>query len=309
MTTTRHTHATRTPDPFRQLADTARQGASTGPAALHHGPDRTHSWASRPASARIANYLLGGRHNYPADRQVANRVRAVAPWLETAVLINRVHGHLTVAALASEYGITQFLDLGSGLLPTGTTSDELHEPVCASVPGARVVHVDSDMAMARHTRTCLTASPRSHPFVHADFRNIFSVLRAPAVQSLDPGKPVGILAHGGALGATSAAEAGFVLNQVRAWAPPGSAISMTHVTADFCEGEAAAAALHFAKAELPFHPRSGTEIAQLLAPWPLRRPGVVALSRYHQGNPHAHLPDHATGTYAAIALHPDHAHH
>ncbi|WPW26338.1 SAM-dependent methyltransferase [Streptomyces atratus] len=309
MTTTRHTHATRTPDPCQQLADTAGQRSNTGPAALHHGPDRTHSWASRPSSARIANYLLGGRHNYPADRQVANRVRAVAPWVETAVLINRVHGHLTVAALASEYGITQFLDLGSGLLPTGTTSDELHEPVCASVPGARIVHVDSDMAMARHTRTCPTASPRSHPFVHADFRNIFSVLKAPAVQSLDPGKPVGILAHGGALGATSAAEAGFVLNQVRSWAPPGSAISMTHVTADFCEREAAAAARHLSKAELPFHPRSGTEIAQQLAPWPLRRPGVVALSRYHQGNPHAHLPDHATGTYAAIALHPDHAHH
>ncbi|MFD7621462.1 SAM-dependent methyltransferase [Streptomyces sp. NPDC059802] len=308
MTTTRHAQATRTPDPVRQLAGTAGQRASTGPAALHHGPDRTRSWAGRPSSARIANYLLGGRHNYPADRQVANRVRAVAPWLETAVLINRVHGHLTVAVLASEYGITQFLDLGSGLLPTGTTSDELHEPVCASVPGARVVHVDSDMAMARYTRTCLAAVPRSHPFVHADFRNIFSVLRSPPVQSLDPGKPVGILAHGD-LAATSAAEAGFVLNQVRAWAPPGSAISMTHVTADFSEDEAAAAALHFAKAGLPFHPRSGTEIAQLLAPWPLRRPGLVALSHYHQGNPHAHLPDHATGAYAAIALHPDHAHH
>ncbi|MCX5103615.1 SAM-dependent methyltransferase [Streptomyces sp. NBC_00439] len=96
---------------------------------------------------------------------------------------------------------------------------------------------------------------------------------------------------------------------MRAGAPPGSAISMTHVTADFSEDEAAAAALHFTNAGLPFHPRSGTEIAQLLAPWPLRRPGVVALSGYHQGNPHAHLPDHATGTYAAIALHPDHAHH
>jgi hypothetical protein len=287
MTATGHARAPRTPGPFQQLART---------------PDGAGSWACRPSPARIANYLLGGCHTYPADRQTARGVRAAAPWLETALLINRAHGHLTSAALAQEYGITQFLDLGSGLLPTGTASDELHGPVCASVPGARVVHVDSDMAMARYTRTCLGASPRSHLFVHADIRNIFSVLRSPAVQSLDPGKPVGVLAHG-VLAWMSAAESRFVLDQVKIWAPPGSAISMTHITADFRAQEAAAAAQYLSDAGLVFCPRTHTEIAELLSPWALRDPGVVPVSRYHQGNPHARLPDHASGTYAAIALH------
>ncbi|MFI5752331.1 SAM-dependent methyltransferase [Streptomyces sp. NPDC051644] len=301
MTATEHARASQVPDPFQGLVHTAEHATSARPSDLHRGPEDARNWASTPSSARITNYFLGGRHNYPADRQVARKVAAEAPWFEAAVLINRIHGHLTVAALAMEYGITQFLDLGSGLLPTGTC-DELHEPVCASMPGATFVHVDADTTMARHTRTCLTASPRSHPFVHADFRNILSVLRAPAVQSLDPGKPVGVLAHGD-LARRSLAEARFILNQVRAWAPPGSAISMTHVTADFRTHEATAAARHLSDAGLPFHPRTRTEIAELLAPWSLREPGVVPMSRYHQGNPHAHLPDHASGAYAAIALH------
>ncbi|MFJ1551640.1 SAM-dependent methyltransferase [Streptomyces sp. NPDC088246] len=301
MTATGHARASQVPGPFQGLVRPAEHVTSARSSDLHRGPEDARNWASTPSSARTTNYFLGGRHNYPADRQVARRVAAAAPWFEAAALINRIHGHLTVAALAKEYGITQFLDLGSGLLPTGTC-DELHEPVCASLPGATFVHVDADTTMARHTRTCLTASPRSHPFVHADFRNVFSVLRAPAVQSLDPGKPVGVLAHGD-LAWRSLAEARFILNQVRAWAPPGSAISMTHVTADFRTHEATAAAQHLSDVGLPFHPRTRTEIAELLAPWSLREPGVVPISRYHQGNPHAHLPDHASGAYAAIALH------
>ncbi|MGW1107387.1 SAM-dependent methyltransferase [Streptomyces sp. NPDC002540] len=303
MTATEHTRASQTPDPLQGLVRAAPHATGPKAAEPHSDGQSACYWASTPSSARITDYLLGGRHNYPADRQVADRVSAAAPWFETAVLINRVHGHLTVAALAQEHGITQFLDLGCGLLPTGNGYAGPHEPVCSSAPGATFVHVDADNTMAGRTRTCLSASPRSHPFVHADFRNIFSVLRAPAVQCLDPGKPVGVLVHD-ALAWTSKAEARFTLDQVRVWAPLGSAISISHFTADFQTHEAIAAAQILSEAGLPFQPRTRNEIAELLAPWALQEPGVVPISRYHEGNGFTHLPDHVSGAYAAIVLYP-----
>src|SRR5689334_11882531 len=103
------------------------------------------SWApadidlTRPSPARIYDYLLGGWHNFPVDREAADRAIAVSPDIPYAARSNRAFLARSVQYMA-EQGVDQFLDIGSGIPTAGNT----HEVAARFLPDARVVYVDSD---------------------------------------------------------------------------------------------------------------------------------------------------------------------
>src|SRR4051812_49259414 len=68
-----------------------------------------------PHGARIWNYLLGGKDNYPADRQVGEAMKAQWPDIVDSALKSRQFLIRAVRFLAAEVGIRQFLDIGTGL--------------------------------------------------------------------------------------------------------------------------------------------------------------------------------------------------
>ena len=90
--------------------------------------------------ARVYDYWLGGKDNFAADREAAERVLAAAPGLRFRVRANRAFLGRTTRYLAAEAGIRQFLDIGTGI-PTG---DNTHEVAQRAAPDARVVYVDND---------------------------------------------------------------------------------------------------------------------------------------------------------------------
>ena len=110
---------------------------------------------TRPHPARIYDYMLGGKDNFAADREVANQVAGrvardahLHPGEQEVHRPRRpVHGR--------EAGIGQFLDIGSGL----PTVANVHEVAQAVNPAARVVYVDSDPLVLAHARALLTSSP------------------------------------------------------------------------------------------------------------------------------------------------------
>ncbi len=53
---------------------TEGQGTGTGT-----GPAPNELNTNVPQSARVYDYLLGGKDNFPADREVAEQVLAIAP--------------------------------------------------------------------------------------------------------------------------------------------------------------------------------------------------------------------------------------
>src|SRR5215469_6736993 len=110
---------------------------------------------SKPHPARVYDYFLGGKDNFAADREVARQALAVAPSMRTAVRENRAFLGRVVRYLAAEAGITQFLDLGSGLPGVGN----VHEVAQAVRPGARVVYVDNDPIVLAHGRALLDSNP------------------------------------------------------------------------------------------------------------------------------------------------------
>ena len=90
--------------------------------------------------SRVYDYWLGGKDNFAADREAAERVLAAAPGLRFRVRANRAFLGRTTRYLAAEAGIRQFLDIGTGI-PTG---DNTHEVAQREAPDARVVYVDND---------------------------------------------------------------------------------------------------------------------------------------------------------------------
>lgn len=141
----------------------------------------------RPSVARVYDYLLGGSHNFAVDRTAADTYVARIPEIAAATRANRSFLRRAVR-YATESGIRQFLDLGSGL----PTAGNVHE----AAPEASVVYVDSEAAAIAHGRAMLGGTGRVR-MLHADLRDVDAVLGSPEVREvLDLNEPVGILLLG-----------------------------------------------------------------------------------------------------------------
>ncbi|ASR37290.1 SAM-dependent methyltransferase [Prauserella marina] len=149
-----------------------------------------------PTAARVYDVMLNGKDNYAIDRQVAEASLGVMPELKEIALHNRALLHRVVRFLAKDKGITQFLDLGSGL----PTARNTHEVAQEANPEAKVVYVDIDPIVLAHGRAILADNPNTK-VVTADIRNPAEVLAHPDLRELlDFDQPVcvmlcGILHH------------------------------------------------------------------------------------------------------------------
>jgi hypothetical protein len=145
--------------------------------------------ARQPHSARVYDYWLGGKDNFAADRDAAEEAIATNPGIVADVRANRAFLTRSVRYLASECGISQFLDIGTGLPAAGNT----HEVAQAADPAARVVYVDNDPVVLTHARALLTSGPAGCcDYVYADLRDQPTILRA-AGGTLDLSRPVAVL--------------------------------------------------------------------------------------------------------------------
>lgn len=103
-----------------------------------------------PSIARVYDYVLGGKDNFSADREVADQLIAIFPELPEAARENR--DLLTRAVRwAAEQGVSQFIDLGCGL-PTAPSTQQSAQEV---LPGARIAYVDIDPVVLSHLNAAL----------------------------------------------------------------------------------------------------------------------------------------------------------
>ncbi|GGO43034.1 hypothetical protein GCM10012287_05220 [Streptomyces daqingensis] len=131
----------------------------------------------RPHAARVYDCLLGGKTHYEADREQAEKVLATVPSAEASARENRAFIHRAARALVTEHGITQFLDVGTGI----PTSPNLHEVAQAADPAARIVYAGNDPIVLAHSRALHTSTPEGRTaYIQADATDPRSILRAPA---------------------------------------------------------------------------------------------------------------------------------
>lgn len=236
----------------------------------------------RPGPARVHDYLLGGKDNYAADRDLAHRILRVLPRAATAARAGRAFLARAVRTLA-ERGVRQFVDLGCGL----PTSGSLHQMAARHARDLRVVYVDNDPLVIAHARALL-AGDGDVGVLQADLREPAAILDSREMGSLiDPREPVALVFASvlhflpdprvpvAALGAFASA--------------PGSALVVSHVTADFAPDAIAEAARLYADASaVPLLPRGGAEVERLISPFRPLRPGVVPVARWRPNLPPPH---------------------
>ena len=108
-----------------------------------------------PHSARIWNYWLGGKDNYPVDEAAGDAYAGAFPGIVTIARSSRAYLRRSIRHLVEVEGVRQFLDVGTRL----PTADNTHQVAQRSAPEARIVYVDNDPMVLAHARALLYSSP------------------------------------------------------------------------------------------------------------------------------------------------------
>ncbi|MGW1176574.1 SAM-dependent methyltransferase [Kitasatospora sp. NPDC002543] len=232
----------------------------------------------RAHSARVYDYLLGGKTNFPADREVGDRVLAELPGVRADAAAARAVMHRMVRRLAEVHGVRQFLDVGTGI----PTTPNLHEVVQAVDPACRVVYVDNDPIVLAHSRALLTSTPEGRTaYVQGDLREPERFLADPGVAAtLDLREPVALtlvnIVH-----FLSDEVAHPPVRKLLDALPAGSFLALTAATADLAPERAEVADRRYAEAGISLHFRSRERFERFFAGLELDEPGVVLVDRWH----------------------------
>jgi hypothetical protein len=227
--------------------------------------------------ARVYDYWLGGKDNFAADREAAERVIAAYPDIVRSCQANRAFLARTVRYLVCEAGVHQFLDIGTGIPAANNT----HEVAQREAPESRVVYVDNDPVVLAHARALLASGPAgATAYVDADLRNPGKIL-AEAAGLLDFSRPVAvmlvaILQHIG----DADDPYGIVATLVEAM-PAGSHLVVSHPASDI-EAEAmveiAESMNELVAEKVTF--RSRAEVSRFFDGLELVDPGLVPVPRW-----------------------------
>ena len=181
---------------------------------------------SRPSPARIYDYMLGGWHNYPVDREAAAKLQDVVPEFQEIAWANRGF-HQRAARWIADHGVGQFLDIGCGMPTVGNT----HEVVREAQPTARVVYVDMDPTVAGFGYAL--DGDDGATFIQADLRDPGALLSVPElVQLIDFGQPVGLIMTGVMHFVADGSDPWALVRQYLSPLAAGSYLALSHATAD-----------------------------------------------------------------------------
>ncbi|MHA6758469.1 SAM-dependent methyltransferase [Streptacidiphilus sp. PAMC 29251] len=233
---------------------------------------------SSAQAARMYDYYLHGKDNFPVDRVAADEALRAFPSLRITALENRAFLGRAVEYLVEDAGIDQFLDIGAGL-PTARSTHEIAQDL---QPHSRVVYVDHDPAVVAHARS-LGAGRAEGAAVYllGDLRDPGAILEQPQLrQTLDLDRPVGLILNAVLHFLTDQDKPYQVVQQLLAALAPGSYLEVSHITADHAPAEAAALVATYNRAGMGLQQRSSQEIARFFEGLELVPPGVVDVSRW-----------------------------
>lgn len=231
-----------------------------------------------PHSARIYDYLLGGKDNFKADRDAAAGITADWPNLPKSMRANRDFMRRVGRYLAAELGFRQFLDVGTGL----PTSPNLHEVVQQVAPEARIVYVDNDPIVLAHARALLTSSREGETaYIEADLRDPAAIINSPQAQeTLDFTKPVALSLLAIVHFTPDDDEVRRIVGEFMTVLPAGSALALSTTNGESAPEEVAAGVASYNASGIPLKTRSIAEVEALFAGFDLVAPGVVLVNHW-----------------------------
>jgi S-adenosyl methyltransferase len=251
---------------------------------------------SVPSPARMYDYYLGGKDNFPADREAAELALSVVPFGREVARANRQFLTRVVTAMARS-GIGQFIDLGTGL----PTRPNVHEVARSVHPDARVLYVDNDPMVCSHARALL-ATNDGVAAIQGDIRTPQAILNDPVTCTLiDFTRPVGVL---------FVAVLHFLTDDDQPWEKvaafrwqmaSGSMLAISHITSDGTPPDVQATIRDvYAEASAPAVFRTRPEIESFFGGLDLMEPGLVEVGAWRSLRPSPPAPLRFLGGVARI---------
>ncbi|MFD9637676.1 SAM-dependent methyltransferase [Streptomyces violascens] len=240
-----------------------------------HVRDRINT--AQPHTARIWNYWLGGKDNYPVDREVGDQIRSLHPGIGDYALADRLFLGRAVRHLVADRGVRQFLDVGTGL----PTADNTHEVAQRIAPDARIVYVDNDPLVLAHARALLTSTPEGRTdYLDADLRDTATILEH-AAKTLDLSKPVALMLLGVVIFIPDEGEALRLVRELMKELAPGSYLVLSHTITSPAMPDVDAAVAFWNEHGTPkLTQRTPEQVARFFDGLDLLEPGVVSCSRW-----------------------------
>jgi hypothetical protein len=231
-------------------------------------------------SARLYDYLLGGKDNYPPDREAAERLLKVMPSALVTAQQNRLFMRRLTRYLAAEEGIDQFLDIGTGIPTAGNT----HQVAQGIAPETRVVYVDYDPIVLAHARALLTSSESgATEYIDADVRDTGKIL-GQASQILDFTQPVAITLLA-LLHAVPDSDMPYdIVARLLGAVPAGSYLAISHAGSDLLDAAKHDSLMGVADRMIQnkITYRSREQLAPFFEGTELVKPGVVRVEEWRQ---------------------------
>jgi hypothetical protein len=252
---------------------------------------------TKPHPARMYDYYLGGKDHWPVDREAAEKVLAVVPEARDIAWANRAFLCRAVRYLAREKGITQFLDIGTGI----PTSPNVHETAGGqNAVSPRVVYADNDSIIHAHANALLVGTGTTK-IVLADLRDPDKILTE-ARDFLDFKQPVALLLVAILHFIPDSDDPAGIVAAYRDALSPGSFLALSHGTTDFHRAEVTGTATSaYDSAAAPLVLRPKTAIEKLLDGFTLEPPGLVQAPLWHPDKKPKPKDLEKIGIYAAVA--------
>ncbi len=240
-----------------------------------------------PHSARMWDYLLGGKDNYPVDRAAGEQILTLFPGLAASARADRAFLRRAVELLTAEAGVRQFLDIGAGL----PTAENTHQVAQRLAPESRIVYVDNDALVLTHAQALLTSGPDgATDYVDADIHDPGPIL-VEAARTLDFTQPVAIMLLGVLNFVIDTDRARAIVRELLAAVPSGSHLVISHpTTAVDAEANQRAVDSWNRRGAAPLTLRSTQQVASFFDGLELLAPGVVSCTRWRPEPAEAEVP-------------------
>ncbi len=228
-----------------------------------------------PQSARVYDYWLGGKDNFPADQAMAEAIAEQVPTIRTQVREQRAFLRRTVRYLTGEAGIRQFLDIGTGIPSAGN----VHNVAQELAPESRVLYVDNDPIVLAHARALRPGTPQGRvSYIQADLREPQAILGDPAVdKTLDLSQPVGLVLIGIMHHLRDEDDPRGIVGTLVDALASGSYLVLSQTTPDFDPEAMRGLAAVSEQGGIPNVPRTFAETEPFFAGLELVEPGLVPI--------------------------------
>ncbi|WP_380281787.1 SAM-dependent methyltransferase [Kitasatospora purpeofusca] len=253
-----------------------------------------------PHSARVYDYLIGGKTNFEPDRAAAHAAVKAWPALPTSMRSTRGFMERVVRQLAEQHGVRQFLDIGAGI----PASPNVHEIAQEVAPESRVVYVDNDPIVLTHARALMSSRPEGRTaYLDADLRDVDAILDSPRLREvLDLSRPVALSLIAIVHFVLDEDDPQGIVRRLMDRLAPGSFLALTVFTGDTDPVGVGGVGREYNARGIPLQIRDRAETLAFFDGYDLLDPGVTLVHHWHPEPGAAPVRDRNIAMYGGVAV-------